>query len=242
VAIPQKPQALEKQPNAYKSALRIATALSRVSPEWDNKSTRWIYRVNTPRDVVVNDIISGLLSAAVLTVNNHELANSNSARQPSLNQDKSPLYDTLTFTLPANRRDIAAHNHNTNAQPRIFPVHTIAKQLNTMLEQLSNNWEQDRDGNYRHTQVFKNFRRYGFKPELFWYSLPSDLQKSESIRLYNSYNDQGELQSPPIAELPVSPQHHFAHSIGVCLNPEQVGYLAAQIGFPNPARPRSPIR
>lgn len=223
---PAKKETTDNQPNAFKSAMRIINALANRQPVWDDKSRNWVYTVNTPHDVVVNDLVQGLLQAAILTANNGELRNYD-RNMPYLSRDKNMISDTVTLKLPANRIDMRRNN---------FPVHAVNHQLNTITKQLSNNWQKDADGNYRHSKTFEGFRRFGFTPELFRNLISPD--GKIDVRLYRKSIDDTLCDVKDWPKTPESRSHFDSVAYGVCLTPAQLEVASKAIGFLNPARAR----
>jgi hypothetical protein len=237
-----KAETADNQPNAFKSAMRIATALAAKPPVWNAENRSWEYTVNTPEDVVVNELVQGLLQAAIQTLNNGELINSD-GKKPYLTRDKSMIDDTITFTLPANKRDVSAMTEGLvgGSKPRVFPTHAVNHQLNTITKQLSNNWVKDAEGNYRHAQTFEGFRRFGFTPELFRNLLleGSAPGTDVDVRLFRQYEDDdkpADIKDWP--KYPVGRNYFSGIAFGVCLTPAQLEVASKAIGFLNPVRAR----
>lgn len=195
-------------PNAFKLALRMATAMS-CSPK--ESKDGWKFVIDKPSDVPDVALARVLVQAALQQI---------------------PKYQKTEVLASGSEIYIACPRHSEHATRPELPLQQITSNLRKLQTSLANNWQCDSDGNFRHSATFA---KYNF--EAGWFLNALGLNPTNDV-LYNgsllyprdSNDDCAQVLAMPKNPLP----RRIGGAKGLCLTPDQVGQLARHVGFISP--------
>lgn len=222
-------QRANDHPNAFKLALRMATALSTSPKQVDG---RWAFTIDAPIYDPNYPIARDLLRAALKKVDQN--------RYFGWEVEQGRGKETGKFIV---KTPYISRGNLPVARPEL-PTREISHHLRRIQDALSCNWVKDDDGNYRHSHAFTKYGAAALEeyhcidPSKFSDLLCELLPESNvsDTRLFDPrISDFDAL--PALEELPKSaPLESSGHTIGLCLTEEQVNTLAKAIGFKSPVR------